>query len=142
MSGDLRGAISAMNQLPDISDGDSERLQGFTRMTAVEIKAVGSVGAATSLEMIGYIRGLEGINSQLCKDHNSLLLEIAKLQTSNTTARADAIGECLMEIETVVAGWIHDAKVKGRAFSDKANTATIIRKRLESLLNEKEKKDA
>lgn len=44
---------------PDISADDSKRLQGFVRMTSVEIKAVGGVGAATSLEMIGYIRELE-----------------------------------------------------------------------------------
>lgn len=59
MTKDLRDAVTAMNELPDISHGDSERLRGFTRMTAVEIKAVGGVGAATSLEMIGYIRELE-----------------------------------------------------------------------------------
>lgn len=44
---------------PDISGNDSARLQGFVRITSIEIKAVGGVGAATSLEMIGYIRELE-----------------------------------------------------------------------------------
>lgn len=59
MSEELKAAVAQMNALPDISQNDSERLQGFTRTTAVEIKAVGGVGAATSLEMIGYIRELE-----------------------------------------------------------------------------------
>lgn len=59
MSNDLNRAIAEMNALPDISDRDSDRLRGFMRVTATEIKAVGGVGAATSLEMIGYIRELE-----------------------------------------------------------------------------------
>lgn len=52
-------AIKQMNSLPDISREDSPRLQEFCRVTATEVKAVGGVGAATSLEMIGYIRELE-----------------------------------------------------------------------------------
>ena len=59
MSQDLKDAVARMTALPDISQNDSERLRGFMRVTAVEIKAVGGVGAATSLEMIGYMRELE-----------------------------------------------------------------------------------
>lgn len=55
----ILAAVAEMNALPDISNNDSERLRGFVRMTATEIKAVGGIGAATSLEMIGYIRELE-----------------------------------------------------------------------------------
>lgn len=54
-----QSALAQMNALPDISGNDSERLRKFMRITALEIKAVGGVGAATSLEMIGYIRELE-----------------------------------------------------------------------------------
>lgn len=44
---------------PDISGKDSPRLRELVRVTSLEIKAAGGVGAATSLEMIGYIRELE-----------------------------------------------------------------------------------
>lgn len=55
----LAAAIADMNSQPDVSGDDSDRLRGFCRMTAVEVKATGGVSAATSLEMIGYIRELE-----------------------------------------------------------------------------------
>jgi hypothetical protein len=45
--------------IPDISANDSPRLQELCRVTAMEVKAVGGIGAATALEMIGYIRELE-----------------------------------------------------------------------------------
>lgn len=60
-------SLAAMNALPDISQNDSERLREFMRVTALEIKAVGGVGAATSLELIGYIRELESTNTALCE---------------------------------------------------------------------------
>ena len=56
---DLRQAVDTMNTRPDISADDSPRLKDLCRVTATEIKAVGGVSAATSLEMIGYIRELE-----------------------------------------------------------------------------------
>lgn len=55
----LRSAINNMNAQPDISANDSQRLRELCRVTAMEIKAVGGVGAATTLEMVGYIRELE-----------------------------------------------------------------------------------
>lgn len=48
-----------MNVPPDISSDDSERLQEFVRVTTREVKAVGGASAATTLDMIGYIRELE-----------------------------------------------------------------------------------
>lgn len=48
-----------MNALPDISGNDSQRLQEFVRVTSREVEAVGGASAATTLEMIGYIRELE-----------------------------------------------------------------------------------
>lgn len=59
MNNHPRDAITKVNTLPDISDGDSERLQEFVRVTVREVRAVGGVSAATTLEMIGYIRELE-----------------------------------------------------------------------------------
>lgn len=56
---ELHRAINEMNEQPDISASDSPRLKELCRVTAMEIKAVGGVGAATSLKMIGYIRELE-----------------------------------------------------------------------------------
>lgn len=56
---ELHRAINEMNEQPDISANDSPRLKELCRVTAMEIKAVGGVSAATSLEMIGYIRELE-----------------------------------------------------------------------------------
>lgn len=56
---DLRQAIDTMNAQPDISVSDSPRLRELCRLTAMEVKAVGSVSAATSLGMIAYIRELE-----------------------------------------------------------------------------------
>lgn len=55
----LKAALADMNAQPDVSGNDSERLRGFCRMTTIEVKAVGMVSAATSLEMIGYMRELE-----------------------------------------------------------------------------------
>jgi hypothetical protein len=61
---DAKGAFKVYravspNKLPDLSKGDSSRLREFERIASVEIRAVGGVGAATSLEMIGYMRELE-----------------------------------------------------------------------------------
>jgi DNA-directed RNA polymerase subunit RPC12/RpoP len=55
----LTDAVANMSAQPDVSEEDSDRLREFCRVTAMEVKAVGSVSAATSLEMIGYIRELE-----------------------------------------------------------------------------------
>lgn len=62
---DLTKAIDGMNSLPDISLHDSQKLRELSARTAREIKAVGGVSAATSLEMIGYIRELEQSNNAL-----------------------------------------------------------------------------
>lgn len=97
---------------PDISSNDSERLQGFVRMTSVEIRAVGSVGAATSLEMIGYIRELE-------QSRATVRREVFK--EAATLCRAQESPE--YDIEVMASGWedckLHCAEILEASASEK-----------------------
>lgn len=61
----LTDLIKTVNDLPDADGSDSPRLREFVRRTSAELKLVKGVSAATTLEMIGYIRQLEEENRQL-----------------------------------------------------------------------------
>lgn len=56
---DIIQAINRMNALPDVDQKDSEKLKELSAQSAREIKILGGVSAATSLEMIAYMRQLE-----------------------------------------------------------------------------------
>jgi hypothetical protein len=100
----MMNPINAMNNLPDISEHDSPRLREFMRITAVEIKAVGGVGAATSLEMIGYIRELESqlraktaaTEAQRCVEcgHNEGVDAHGQCKHISPSAFTKSIGDC------------------------------------------------
>jgi hypothetical protein len=56
---EMKERIQEMNNLPDISGDDSPELRRLCEQSAREVKLTGSVSAATSLEMIGFMRELE-----------------------------------------------------------------------------------
>jgi hypothetical protein len=56
---DIIQAINRMSALPDVDQEDSEKLKELSAQSAREIKILGGVSAATSLEMIAYMRQLE-----------------------------------------------------------------------------------
>jgi hypothetical protein len=55
----LLQAVRVMNDLPDISAGDSPELKRLCEQSAREVKLIGSISASTSLEMIAHMRQLE-----------------------------------------------------------------------------------
>lgn len=88
----LTDAIEDMNNLPDVDACDSSLLHEFCERTAREIKACGGISAATSLEMIGYIRKLEEENRRLSLES---VMAVGKLRLLQSAApvRTYAWGE-------------------------------------------------
>lgn len=106
---ELKAALADMNAQPDVSGNDSERLQGFCRMTTVEVKAVGMVSAATSLEMIGYIRELEWKLTQRLSA-SGVDGQASSLQSSSSSTPRDTEVVASDEdaiAEKVFADWLH-----------------------------------
>ena len=71
------------------------------------------------------------------KDYDDLLDELKPV----ATARRDAISECVKAVRAKGQQWYGDAKKRGAAFSDKGRVAELLVMELESLLNDKEKKN-
>lgn len=121
MSNDLPKAITEMNTLPDISANDSARLQGFMRMTTTEIKAVGGVGAATALEMIGYIRELENKLARVNTGTEKLIdpwnatEDDYRISPAAPVVDNEATQECAREISDLIWG---EAKKLAQSFVD------------------------
>lgn len=69
-----------MNNLPDISGNDSAELKRLCEQSAKEVKLIGSVSAATSLEMIAHMRSLEiQLRASPAKDSAVVSPETAQL---------------------------------------------------------------
>ena len=70
---------SHMNNLPDISGHDSPELERLCEQSAKEVRLIGSVSAATSLEMVAHMRNPETQLRALVGDHVPLPSDVTPL---------------------------------------------------------------
>jgi hypothetical protein len=77
---EMKQRIQEMNDLPDISGDDSPELKRLCEQSAREVKLAGFVSAATSLEIIGFMRELEIKQRSLITELERLQEEVERLR--------------------------------------------------------------